>query len=96
MILKLGDKEVDLSAAFPMTIGDWKAFERMGLVDKSGNVDVTGAAGVSKMIRHFCCKVDGKVTEKMVDAISLKNLKPISEFLTKKMGEEGGDDTDPN
>lgn len=97
MILKLGDKEIDLKEAFPMTLGDWKAFEKLGIMGEDGKVNVVGSDSVTGMILLFCNKVDPDITEVDMDKMHLKDLKIVSEYLSKMMADEEGDnDADPN
>lgn len=87
MILKLGDKEVDLAKAFPMTIGDFKALEGLGVLNEKGDMDTASPTKMVSFLFHLLHKADESVTEAEVENISLDDLDGIGDFFDLKMKE---------
>ena len=91
MKLQLGDKEVDLNGAFPLTIGDVKMLETIGVMDAKGEMDAGSVDVVSKLLLHLARKVDSEVTEAEIDDIPVHTLTALAPFLESKMKEVGID-----
>lgn len=83
--IKLGKKTIDLSKAMPLTIGDWKAFERLEIVTKDGNMGVAGATQVCALLLHLAQKVDKGVSEKDIEAIPLEELPRLTKWVDQIM-----------
>jgi len=65
--VKIGDREVNLKGALPLTIGDWKKLKTQGVTIKDlGNTDIDD---MSKIIYHVLHKADGSITMEDVDGI---------------------------
>ena len=87
MILEMGDKKVDLAKAFPLTIGDFKGFERLGLLDKKGAIKPDTPTKIASFLFHFIHKADESVTEAEVDSIPIFDLDKITEYFDQKIEE---------
>ena len=91
MKLQLGEKQVDLNDAFPLTIGDIKALETIGVIDNKEEMNAGSVTMISKLVFHLARKVDSEVTEAEIDAIPVHKLKDLGPFLDSKMKEVGID-----
>ena len=89
MILKAGDKRIDLEKAFPMTIGDMRALKKLGVIDRSGDMDTGDPDKLAAMILHLARKVDAEVNEADVDKIEIADVKKMGDFIEAKMKEAG-------
>lgn len=80
MKIKLGEKEVDLKAALPITLGDVRRLKKdfgVKLADLS-NMD---ADIIAKIVLMLSQKVNVTITEAEVDTIPLVQLGDIAIFL---------------
>ena len=91
MKLQLGDKTVDLNGAFPLTVGDIKMLETIGVMDSKGEMNAGSVIMVSKLLLHLARKVDPEVTEVEIDSIPIHKLNDLAPFLESKMKEVGID-----
>ena len=91
MKLKVGEKQVDLNGAFPLTVGDVKVLEAIGIMDSKGEMNTGSVTLVSKLLLHLVHKVDEQVTEADIDAIPIHELADLAPFLESKMKEVGID-----
>lgn len=87
MILKMGDKEVDLDRAFPMVLGDIMALEELGVMDSKGQMDTSSPTKMGKLLLHLAQKVDETTTLNDIKKIGLDEFDKIGDFFEKKMGE---------
>jgi hypothetical protein len=86
MEIKVNGKTLDFAAALPFTLGDWRAFEKLGLMNAQGEAQIEGPEPVFKMIHHFTKKIDPNATEADVDTIAMTDLGELSTFLLKSLG----------
>ena len=91
MKLNVGEKEVDLNGAFPLTVGDVKVLEIIGVMDRKGEMNAGSVTMISKLLLHLARKVDREVTEAEIDAIPVHKLNDLAPFLEAKMKEVGID-----
>ena len=87
MILKMGDKEVDLDRAFPMVLGDIMSLEELGVMDEKGQMDTSSPTKMGKLLLHLAQKVDETTTLNDIKKIGLAEFDEIGDFFEKKMGE---------
>ena len=87
MILKMGDKEVDLDRAFPMVLGDIMSLEELGVMDEKGQMDTGSPTKMGKLLLHLAQKVDETTTLNDIKKIGLDEFDEIGDFFEKKMGE---------
>ena len=87
MILKMGDKEVNLDRAFPMVLGDIMALEELGVMDQKGQMDTSSPTKMGKLLLHLAQKVDETTTLNDIKKIGLDEFDKIGDFFEKKMGE---------
>ena len=87
MILKMGDKEVDLTRAFPLILGDIMALEELGVMDEKGRMDTASPTKMGKLLLHLAQKVDETTTLNDIKKIGLDEFDEIGDFFQKKMGE---------
>lgn len=80
MKISLGEKEYDLAAALPLTIGDLRKMKKEQNVDLKdlGSMEVDT---VAKVLLHIFRKVDATVTMEQVDQLSVSNLQDIAKLL---------------
>lgn len=90
--IKIGNKTIDLSGALPLTLGDWKAFEKKKLITKDGEVEIKGASQVCILLLHLAQKVDRTVTEKDIETLPLDDLPKITKWIEKAMKVEEEED----
>ena len=91
MILDLGNKKIDLDQAFPLTIGDLKALEALGMVNQKGEVNAGSPVLLSGLLLHLARKIDREVTEAEIDEIPVHKLEKLGDFFEAKMKEVGID-----
>ena len=91
MKLQLGDRKIDLEGAFPLTIGDFKAMKRIGLINPDGEVDASDPGLIAALVHHFAHKVDQTVTEDMIDDLPMTVFDEIGEFFGRMMGASKAD-----
>ena len=87
MKLTIGGKDVDLSRAFPVTLGDLRALTRDGVLNKKGELDA-GPEEIAKMILHFTHKVNAAVTEDDINNLDMKSLTAVAEAIKTEIGRE--------
>ena len=87
MILKMGDKEVDLTRAFPLILGDIMSLEELGVMDEKGQMNATSPVKMGKLLLHLAQKVDTSTTMDDIKKIDLDEFDAIGDFFHKKMGE---------
>ena len=89
MKLQIGEKEIDLNGAFPLTVGDVKELEKIGIMDSKGEMSTGSFARVSDLVLYLARKVDQEVTESEIDNIPIHKLGKLGDFLAAKMEEVG-------
>ena len=87
MILKMGDKEVDLTRAFPLILGDIMSLEQLGVMDEKGQMNASSPTMMGKLLLHLAQKVDSAITLDDIKKIGLDEFDEIGDFFQKKMGE---------
>ncbi len=80
------DKVVDLRKAFPVTLGDWVAFEVMGII-KGDKLNAVGAKASLDLLAHMAKKANDAVTIEDVATIPLYDLKNWIAVLTEMIQE---------
>ena len=93
-MFKIGDKDVDLSKAMPLTIGDMKALKKAGLdlARMRPGTDLDSDQ-VLAMIEHVVMKANPAVTVADLDATPITALATISAEIQEKMT---AGDSDPS
>lgn len=86
MIVKLHDKEIDLSKAVPLKVGDWRALKKLGVNPKDLEVFDWEIGG--KFLHYVLHKADSSVTEEDVN-----NLLPTDLLITAVFRAAGGEQT---
>lgn len=89
--LTLNGKEVDLAKSWPLTIGDMKAFKKLGLVTKKGDIDTEDIEDFEKMIGHLCRKVNPEINGADVEQITVPEMGKISDWIEAVTKESGLD-----
>ena len=89
MILKMGEKSVDMAKSWPWNIRDMKAFKAAGITDDKGDIHTEDLESLEKMLRHLCKKVDETVTDAEVELIDIVQLQEFGEWLTNLTKEAG-------
>lgn len=94
-ILKLGDREVNLANAFPMTLGDMMDLSEKDLTDEDGNVKMAGVHGVFEVLKLVTNKAlgieagaEGSVTDAELRGIPLQTMGELTPYFTRQMGGE--------
>ena len=95
-MFKIGDKDVDLSKAMPLTIGDMKALKKVGLdlASMRPGTDLDGDQ-VLAMIEHVVRKANPAVTIEDLDATPITFLTTISAEIQELMKVGGNNDPSP-
>jgi len=86
-LLKLDDKTVEIEKAFPLTLGDFRRLEDLGMIDEQSNVKLVGPNSIAALVLFLVHKVDPDVTEEELDKIELVKISRIFLFIRKKMEE---------
>lgn len=92
MILKLGEKSVDMAKSWPWTLRDMKAFKAAGITNEKGDIETDDLESLEKMLRHLCKKVDETVTDEEVELIDIVQLQKFGVWLAELTKEAGFDD----
>ena len=87
MILRMGDKEVDLARAFPLILGDIMSLEELGVMDEKGNMDTSSPTKFGKLLLHLAQKVDETTTLDDIKKIDLDKFDAIGKLFVKKLKE---------
>ena len=87
MKLTIAGKDVDLSGAFPVTLGDLRALTREGVLNKKGDLDA-GPDEVAKMILYFARKVNDAITEEDINGLDMKSLTAVAEAIKDELSTE--------
>jgi hypothetical protein len=86
MILNLDNRDIDLSKAFPLTLGDLRKLGKAGLIGKSGEIDTNGPDAIVLLLFHIANKALPKdsepITEEHIEEIELSALAEITEYFT--------------
>lgn len=80
VIVKVGTKEVDLTQAVRLTLGDLRNLKRLG-VPMNDTLDLTDPDNIAKVLLYLCQKTDSTITEAEVDALEAPSLRIIGEAL---------------
>lgn len=80
MKIRLGEKELDLSQAVPITLGDTRWLKKTYGV-KLSELSQIDADIMSHVLHMLCRKVDPGVTEAEVDLITLPEIARLTEYL---------------
>ena len=87
MIVEMGDKKVDLTGAFPLTLGDLMSLEQLGVMDEKGDMDTSSPMKMGKLLLHLAQKVDETTTLDNIKKIGLDEFDALGDFFEKKLGE---------
>ncbi len=87
MIVEMGDKKIDMSAAFPLVLGDLMSLEELGVMDEKGNMDTSSPTKMGKLLLHLAQKVEPTTTLDDIKKIDLDKFDEIGSFFEKKLGE---------
>ena len=95
LILEVGSNKVNMAQAFPLTLGDWKELEKLGLMTKDGAATAIGPDGVAKLLFYLISKTDMKDKVKIedLDNVSLNEIGRVAQEVQEKMGM--GEEADP-
>ena len=93
-ILKVGVAEVDLAGAFPLTLGDMRKLEKLGLVTPTGDLKAAGMEGIAKILHYLVSKVNKDIKIDDLDGVSLSKVTRAFLFARKKI-QEGEPDLNP-
>jgi len=75
MILTLGEKKADLAKAFPLTLGDWKGFKAIGLVDDKGQMSASmDPVVVGQMLEIMLKKAYLDITISDIDLLPMTRI----------------------
>lgn len=92
MKLTLGEREVDLSGAFPLTLGDLRQLGKTGLLTDKGDLNLAGAEGIIGLLLHVANKSlkegEDPIVDEHVEALPLNELPALTKFFTEAMGGE--------
>lgn len=86
MIVKLHEKEIDLSKAVPLKVGDWRALSKIGIKPKDLEVFDWETGG--RFLHYVLHKADPSVTEDEVN-----NLLPTDLLISAVFRAAGGEQT---
>ena len=89
MILKMGEKSVDMAKSWPWNIRDMKAFKAAGITDDKGDINTNDLESLEKMLRHLCRKVDETVTDEQVELIDIVQLQAFGVWLANLTEDAG-------
>lgn len=90
MKIKVGDREVDLSRMFPLTIGALEDLESLDINrNEKGEMVLSGTSiRDTRLLLQWALHVaDTNVTEKEVRALTPEAISPVVEFISTKMAE---------
>ena len=93
-VLKIGAAEVDLAGAFPLTLGDMRKLEKLGLVTPTGDLKAAGMEGIAKILHYLVSKVNKEIKLDDLDSVSLSKVTRAFLFARKKI-QEGEPDLNP-
>ena len=92
--LKIGAADVDLTNAFPLTLGDMRKLEKLGLVTPTGDLKAAGMEGIAKILHYLVSKVNKEIKLDDLDGVSLSKVTRAFLFARKKI-QEGEPDLNP-
>ena len=97
--LKINGHDVDFAGALPLNIGDWKAFDRLGLMkqNESGEVELSavGPDAVSGVMLRFAQKCENDITMDHIDDVPMADLKRFGEWMASNVRMDEPDPTSP-
>jgi hypothetical protein len=85
LTITLGDREINLGKALPLTLGDWRRLEQQGISPAKlaeGKVN-----DLVVLLLHVLHKADSTVTEAEVEALSLTDPRIVSVMSAINDGE---------
>ena len=83
MKVKIGDREVDVSKAFPLSIGDWVDMEAQGLLAEDGSFNA-GIANTFGLIKTVVAKCD--VSEEEARSIPFDQIQGLIAYIVEQIG----------
>ena len=86
--IKLNGKDIDLSNAVPLTIGDIRALKKLGYDVLKLNTDTMDVDQIIGLLKYVCNKVDESITEADVETISLPTMNAISRIMYAQREDE--------
>ena len=93
-ILILGGVEVDLAKALPLTLGDMRQLEKLGLVTAKGDLQVAGMDGIAKILHLLVQKVNKDILLESLDTLAVSKVTRAFLFIQKQIM-EGEPDLNP-
>lgn len=86
MILNLDGRDIDLSLAFPLTLGDLRKMGKAGIIGKGGEIDTNGPDAIVLLLHHIANKAvpagQAPITEDHIEEIELGALGEITNYFT--------------
>ena len=97
-VLTIGAAEVDLSRALPLTLGDMRKLERLGLTNEAGSLTVAGIEGVAQVLHLLIEKVNTSIKLADLDSLPVSKVTRAFLFIQKRImeGEDVPNPTKPN
>lgn len=86
-------KTLDLSQAFPMTLGDWEALDKLGVM--GNEIDLAKPTVFIAILLHLVKKVDDKMVREDITSIPMREIPKLTETLRFMMEEEASKFSDP-
>ena len=93
-ILILGGVEVDLAKALPLTLGDMRQLEKLGLVTAKGDLQVVGMDGIAKVLHLLVQKVNKDILLEKLDDLAVSKGTRACLFIQRQIV-EGEPDLNP-
>lgn len=85
-VYKISDKEVDFKNAFPLTIGDWEALEKLKIVD-GGSLIIKSTSQSIDLMNYIAHKANTDITRDDIRTIPINKLAEISDLIQSLMEE---------
>ena len=86
-VLILGSAEVDLAKALPLTLGDMRRLEALGLVTQKGDLQVTGMDGIAKILHLLVQKVNKDIPLETLDSLAVSKVTRAFLFIQRQIME---------
>jgi len=85
MKIKLGDRELDLAGAFPLTLGDWRRLKERGVMDEKGELNVSDPANLGILLYVILSKAYPDLAEEEFDQLPITAFAEIGKFFSQQM-----------
>lgn len=89
--LAIKESKIDLGKALPLTLGDMRKLEKLGLLSNLGELKPNGMEDVAKVLHYLVSKIHPEIKLDDLDEVPLTRVTRAFLFVKKRIEEEEKD-----